>query len=245
MNKKFNILLVGDTCIDEYQYGTVNRISPEAPVPIFNYSHTEIKLGMASNVKENLSALGCQVQFYTGKQSKKIRIIDSRTNQHLVRIDHDTISKPLKISKIKQINDYDCIIISDYNKGTVDEQLITDIRQEYNGTIFLDTKKNDLSKFQNIYIKINEQEYRNSISQNNHLIVTLGKHGAMYNNKVFPTTSSVDVIDVTGAGDTFLSALAYQFLYTNNIEHAIEFANRASSITVQHLGVYAPTLDEI
>lgn len=67
----------------------------------------------------------------------------------------------------------------------------------------------------------------------------------MYNNKVFPTTSSVDVIDVTGAGDTFLSALAYQFLYTNNIEHAIEFANRASSITVQHLGVYAPTLDEI
>ena len=41
--KKFNILLVGDNCIDCYQYGTIDRISPEAPVPVFKFSRQETK----------------------------------------------------------------------------------------------------------------------------------------------------------------------------------------------------------
>jgi sugar/nucleoside kinase (ribokinase family) len=55
----------------------------------------------------------------------------------------------------------------------------------------------------------------------------------------------VEVVDVTGAGDTFLAALTYQYLDTGNIEQAIRFANIASAVTVQHLGVYAPTLKEM
>jgi D-beta-D-heptose 7-phosphate kinase/D-beta-D-heptose 1-phosphate adenosyltransferase len=54
----------------------------------------------------------------------------------------------------------------------------------------------------------------------------------------------VEVADVCGAGDTFLSALAYQYLITNDIELSIPFAIRASEITVQHMGVYAPDLRE-
>jgi sugar/nucleoside kinase (ribokinase family) len=50
---------------------------------------------------------------------------------------------------------------------------------------------------------------------------------------------------VTGAGDTFLAALAYQYLVTQDIKSAVEFATLAASITVQHLGVYAPLLEEI
>jgi sugar/nucleoside kinase (ribokinase family) len=54
------------------------------------------------------------------------------------------------------------------------------------------------------------------------------------------------VIDVCGAGDTFLAALAYEYLNTDgNMEAAVEFAIRASAVTVQHTGVYAPTLEEI
>jgi D-beta-D-heptose 7-phosphate kinase/D-beta-D-heptose 1-phosphate adenosyltransferase len=44
-----NILLVGDNGIDQYQFGTVTRISPEAPVPVLNYTHTVTKPGMAAN----------------------------------------------------------------------------------------------------------------------------------------------------------------------------------------------------
>ena len=64
---QFNILLVGDDCVDVYQYGTVDRISPEAPVPIFKYSHEERKPGMAGNVACNLEALGCRVNYLHGK----------------------------------------------------------------------------------------------------------------------------------------------------------------------------------
>jgi sugar/nucleoside kinase (ribokinase family) len=53
------------------------------------------------------------------------------------------------------------------------------------------------------------------------------------------------VTDVCGAGDTFLAALAYQFLVTNSMPDAVKFANKAAAITVQHVGVYAPRLEEI
>ena len=55
----------------------------------------------------------------------------------------------------------------------------------------------------------------------------------------------VEVVDVTGAGDTFLAALAYKWLDTGSINAALFFAIEASSITVQHFGCYAPTLKEI
>ena len=52
--KKFKVLVVGDTCLDIYRYGTVDRLSPEAPVPIFQVSHEEQLHGMAANVRANL-----------------------------------------------------------------------------------------------------------------------------------------------------------------------------------------------
>ncbi|NDG33515.1 ribokinase, partial [bacterium] len=45
--------------------------------------------------------------------------------------------------------------------------------------------------------------------------------------------------------DTFLAALCYAFLATNDLAKSIDFANSAASVTVQHLGNYAPTLDEV
>jgi D-beta-D-heptose 7-phosphate kinase/D-beta-D-heptose 1-phosphate adenosyltransferase len=41
-----------------------------------------------------------------------------------------------------------------------------------------------------------------------------------------------------GAGDTFLAALTYDYLYTKDISHAIMFANKAAAIAVQHQGTY-------
>jgi sugar/nucleoside kinase (ribokinase family) len=55
----------------------------------------------------------------------------------------------------------------------------------------------------------------------------------------------VGVVDVCGAGDTFIASLAYFYLATKNIDMAIRKAITAASITVQHMGVYAPSLEEI
>jgi sugar/nucleoside kinase (ribokinase family) len=66
----------------------------------------------------------------------------------------------------------------------------------------------------------------------------------MHDGKVYDAPE-VEVVDVTGAGDTFLSALTFGYLKYNNIDEAIRLAIKASSLTVQHMGVYAPKLEEI
>jgi len=242
----FNVLLIGDDCIDEYHYGFVDRISPEAPVPIFKFISKETKPGMAANVKANLEALGCNVTYIHGKTSVKTRLIDRRSKQHIVRIDNDIESNPIRFDSIIP-SIYDAVIISDYEKGTVDSETIEQIKASFKGPIFIDTKKTDLTKFNRMIIKINKKEYNlleTDAPEDSDLIVTCGDEGAFYREKNFPS-EKVEVADVCGAGDTFLSALCYKFLQTSNLDCAIKFAIKASSLTVQKLGVYAPSLKEI
>lgn len=56
-NKK-NVLIIGDVMLDAYWWGSVNRISPEAPVPIVAVKNKEYRLGGAANVALNLRKLG-------------------------------------------------------------------------------------------------------------------------------------------------------------------------------------------
>ena len=241
--KLLKILLIGDDCVDVYQFGTVDRISPEAPVPVFKLSHSEERGGMARNVKLNLEKLGCKVDYLSGNTSTKTRLIDSRSKQHIVRIDHDVVSDPITFETIIPPG-YDAIVISDYEKGTISYGMVQDLIKEFKGPIFIDTKKKDLAKFQGAFVKINELEHSKLISECNNLIVTLGDKGSRYHSKIYPAVS-VDVSDVCGAGDTFLSALTVQYLLTNDIIEAILFANVAAGISVQHLGNYSPTYQEI
>lgn len=52
------ILVVGDLGVDRYVFGAVERISPEAPVPLVRVERTQLKLGLAANVADNVRALG-------------------------------------------------------------------------------------------------------------------------------------------------------------------------------------------
>lgn len=243
-HKKFKILLIGDSCIDEYQYGIVDRISPEAPVPILKFQKKFTKPGMASNVEQNLKALGCEVDFITREPSLKIRLIDQRTNQHIARIDHDVKSLPITVGQVDSLSSYDAVVISDYNKGVVTYELMENVISIFKCPVFIDTKKNDLKRLSGGIVKINMLEYSQCSSVCDELIVTAGSKGAYYRGEIFPC-ETVDVSDVCGAGDTFLSALTYEYLKTSNMSSAIGFANKASAVTVGKLGVYAPTLEEI
>jgi len=243
VQKKFNILLVGDNCIDIYDYGTIDRISPEAPIPVFKYLRSDEKPGMAGNVYNNLMALGCDVNFLHGETSTKTRLIDQRSKQQIVRIDDDVTSDPLTLDG-SSLDGYDAIVISDYDKGTVSYKLVEDIIKTAKCPIFIDTKKTDLARFEGCFVKINLLEYSKITTSCSDLIVTYGKEGASYKENHWPALP-VEVSDVTGAGDTFLAAMTYDYLINKDMSSAIQFAIKASSVTVQHLGVYAPTLGEI
>ena len=155
----FRSLLLGDSCVDVYQYGVVDRMSPEAPVPVFKPVTEEKRPGMAANVNTNLKALGLDVAFITGQESTKTRLIDTRSRQQIVRVDNDIKSDPLEFAtEIPRV--YHAIVISDYNKGLITYELVEELRKEFPGPIFIDTKKQDLKRFEGCIVKINEVEYQ-------------------------------------------------------------------------------------
>jgi D-beta-D-heptose 7-phosphate kinase/D-beta-D-heptose 1-phosphate adenosyltransferase len=247
-----NVLLIGDSCVDEYIYGTVDRISPESPVPILRQTRRETKPGMAANVKANLEALGCEVDFITNLEPIiKTRYIDERSGYHLLRVDQEDSVVHWSGHTLFAVEEYDCIVISDYCKGFLSYNHIETLRENFTGPIFLDTKKTDLACFHGIFVKINELEYSRRVSINHSLIVTLGGRGAMWKtgrdpkHETYYPAPKVEVFDVCGAGDTFLAALSFGYCRYLNIETAIDFANKAASIAVTHSGNYAPTIEEL
>lgn len=244
----FTVLLIGDSCTDRYNIGTVDRLSPEAPVPVMKIVDSYDLPGMAANVNLNLKNLGIDADFVTNnEQIIKTRYIDKRSGQHLIRVDDDAEVCQWSRKLPFPLHEYNVIIVSDYDKGFLTYDAIRYIVEMSTGPVFIDTKKKDLAFFgdsDKVYIKINDLESRLATSKPTNLIVTNGGDGAGYNGKIFPT-KQVEVTDVCGAGDTFLAALAAQFLFTKDIEKAILFANIAAGLTVQHRGNYAPSYDEI
>ena len=118
-----HVVVVGDVMLDKYWWGDIERISPEAPVPIVALHHEESRLGGAANVALNLKALGAKVSIASvigddangvllaslcaeqgmdtslllkSKQrptTSKIRVMSK--NQHVLRLDDEVTSELL------------------------------------------------------------------------------------------------------------------------------------------------------
>ena len=239
------VLVVGESCIDNFTYGEANRLTPEAPVPVFNSSENVIVEGMAMNVRNNIKSLGAEVSIHTNSNWRlveKTRFIDHRTNHMFLRVDKndDKISHTTDLKKI-DFGKYDGVVISDYNKGFLSEDDIRYISENHE-LVFLDTKKilgDYCDKVR--FIKINNSEYMGSErftdkSIRDKLIVTLGSKGCMYKGEVFPVIKT-EVKDVAGAGDTFMAGFTVKYLQTRDIIESIKFANECATIVVQKRGV--------
>ena len=227
------VLVIGDSCLDEYIYCTTHRFCPDAPVPILKPESFVSTLGMAGNVVDNLKALEVEVELISNANKiKKTRYVDERTNHMFVRVDEgeDDVF-PIAKKSLESIKwkEYNAVIISDYCKGFIDEETIKYISNHHPLT-FLDTKKQIGSYAENItYIKINDVEYRYSAEfldkeYLDKLIITRGPNGAEYEGKVYPV-KKVDVRDTSGAGDTFLAGLVTKYLENNSVVDEIKFAN--------------------
>jgi D-beta-D-heptose 7-phosphate kinase/D-beta-D-heptose 1-phosphate adenosyltransferase len=239
-----NVLIIGDSCIDEFVYGYVNRISPEAPVPILEPFETKQMAGMAGNVYNNLQNLELNCTFITNKtKSIKRRFVEYESNQMILRVDTIVNVESFNFSNYEftQLDKYDVIVISDYDKGFLTSKDIKNLSL-VGPVTFLDTKKKKLnSDFDNIkFLKINNVEYLENKTYldafPNNLIVTLGSKGARYNGKIYDVKKPSAIFDLTGAGDVFLSGLVFKYMKTKSVEKSIIFANECASKSVQKRG---------
>ena len=235
-----------------FTYGDVERLSPEAPVPVFKPKEDIKNYGMAGNVFKNIEKLSSnfEITFWTQKEEIiKQRLVDKKTNHMLIRIDSGenqlTSSIDLTQEKKEIIRNFDIVIISDYNKGFLSEEDFVTIGQNAK-LLFVDSKRKLSNRIINVcdFIKLNYQEYQNNkeIVENNisKFIITLGADGARYLNENFPSPKPQETIDVSGAGDTFIASLVIKYLETNDIKESINFANKMSSIVVSKRGVVTP-----
>ncbi len=184
-------------------------------------------------------------------------------------IDKNTHNEILSIIQTN-IHNYSVILISDYNKGVCTNELITSIISIANKCgikVICDPKKNDLSIFKGCYCitpnkaeleallqkKItSEYEMREAFLYMKDFIqiplVTLSEKGiAYFSNDDVKISHAIaqDVIDVTGAGDTVISTIAYCIHEGIEFSKAIELANKAASIVVSKLGTSFVTKREL
>lgn len=241
---------MGESCKDEYHFGEITRISPEAPVPVFDFKYDETKLGMANNVKNNLESFGCKVEFISNDPSILIkrRFVDIKSNHQLLREDITQIVNPLVDINLCE---YDFVVISDYDKGLLTSSFIEKISKKIKCPVFVDTKKKSIScfsYFKNYIIKCNETEHSMLMDVGDdmdmNLIVTKGKDGASWRKKNYPAPK-VKIHDVTGAGDVFLASFSVIYHCTKNMDESIEKSILLASKSIQHPGIYNLSLEDI
>jgi len=259
--KQAKIAIVGDSFLDKYCIGNVNRISPEAPVPILDVTKTEVRPGGALNVAKNLHGLGIEPVVFTiidedyakefpflVKSPKDcLSLVKTRFNssgQQLLRVDEPLAYRQEDLDRIEHpsFSEFDIIAFADYDKGTITGGKAT----------IVDTKKKDLSVFSGTNIlKINKKEYdeaSNVIFPQ--AFITQSENGInYYKDGVFKNNTPAkarEVIDVSGAGDTVMAVLIYCLsIGLTNPQKMMELANKAAGIVISRFGTSTITLEEL
>jgi D-beta-D-heptose 7-phosphate kinase/D-beta-D-heptose 1-phosphate adenosyltransferase len=241
------VLVIGDVIIDKYIYGTSTRISPEAPVPVITYIEEKETRGGAGLVYENLKSLGVDVDMFKtqGQVSVKTRIICD--GHYVTRIDDDAQANGTEVLKQVQetnFSQYDYVLLSDYNKGVLDEarEIIKHINT-FNCKVIVDPKENQWFYEGAWLVKPNYSEFEslefdnwqgNIITTNAGEEVVATIDGKRYEVPV----DNLEVADVTGAGDCFLASFVYALTKGYNYEKAIKIAVQGSTESVKHAGTY-------
>ena len=286
------ILLLGDLMIDHYIMGTSNRMSPEAPVPVVIPKDEYSIPGGAANVAMNLSAMGVNVVCLgiVGDDIWGEKLISTLKNGGInvdsidIIKNHPTTLKQRIYSDGKQVarldteeklkwsskmsdhnlDNYDACIVSDYNKGVVNN-IKLDAK-----ILIVDPKKDDFSKYGNANIitpNLSELQRATTIQLKNdesivvacneliakhnfdYIVAKKGDQGMMIvgqrNFVKHIRAHTVKNPDVTGAGDTVIAVLSAVYAKTKDIEFSAKIANTAAAIAVGKSGTATVTIDEI
>ena len=302
------ILLVGDVMLDEYIWGDVRRISPEAPVPVVEVITRSHVPGGAANVANNIAHLGAQVHVggvvgaddaaarlrgllsavainveglltdATRPTTSKLRIVAH--SQQLARVDSEqrhALTQAQENALVewaaRLMPTVGACILSDYSKGVLSPTLIRrliDLARAFHKPVIVDPKGSDYSRYLGATVitpNVHEAERATNIDIHSEddarrvgrallellpgsaLLLTRGAAGmSVFQNGHPPAhipTVGQSVYDVTGAGDTVISALALAIAAGAQLEQAARLANLAASIVVGKLGTAPVTREEL
>ena len=248
------VLVFGDVIVDKYIYGTSERLSPEAPVPVVKYQREVETTGGAGLVYKNLKSLGVDVTlFKTGQPSSiKTRVICD--GHYITRIDNDkdADSNAVLTNVLKSdFSQWDYVILSDYDKGVLDnaKQIIAHINSQ--GPKVIVDPKRYAHEYEGAWlVKPNNSEFTKfEFDEWTGNIITTSADGAVEANidkisyTVFP--EKIEVSDVTGAGDCFLATFVYALTNGYNYNKCLSLAVEAATESVKHVGTYILTLSDL
>ena len=319
--QRSRILVIGDLMLDEFLWGKVTRISPEAPVPVLDIQRRAAYPGGAANVARNLASLGAHAgiagiigedqpgqhlkdllqsgEIDTGSiratplrpTTHKTRIcaitrqlhdhLEIEDQQQIVRVDDesraplDPESKQWLFNRLRdEIGKHDAVIIEDFAKGLIDQELVTLVINEAKargkivaidpnpnnpfdwsgGTVLKPNRREAFLAAGLPYAQDEESVLKAAaILQKKHaiqhLLITLGEAGMLLleqGKKPYHTpTRAQDVFDVSGAGDTVIAAFTLALAAGANGIEAAEIANHAAGVVVGKLGTATLNIEEL
>ncbi len=164
--KGLKILVIGDVMIDSYLIGSVNRISPEAPVPIVNVKTREKRLGGAANVALNLKELGatpiiCSIIGNDNEGTDLINLLKEKNiaSEHLVLSDNRKTTVKHRIisgsQQLLRVDSEDDVNLTKKEEQALVKKISSKIEAGIDAIIFEDYDKGVLSQelIQNIASK--------------------------------------------------------------------------------------------
>jgi D-glycero-beta-D-manno-heptose-7-phosphate kinase len=308
------ILVIGDLMIDQFVIGTVDRISPEAPVPIVRYDHETWRLGGAANVANNIIALSGRVETVgviggdadgsrlladlAGRSigtagivcdsarctTRKLRVVTSR-NQQVARIDYESdaeVASSIEASVVAKIGGLagsaHAIVVSDYLKGVISPSVAraaADAARQHGIPLLVDPKVPHIEYYAGATVitpnhheaeSVTHMRIRSSADAREaarrfrerarceSVLITRGEHGMWLLGpgeaderavEIDLPAEAREVADVTGAGDTVISALALAVAAGASLTDAAHLANRAAGIVVGKFGPAVVTVEEM
>lgn len=300
------VLVVGDVMLDQYVWGEVERISPEAPVPILRAAFREEKPGGAGNVAMNLAGLGASVTlvgFAGGDREQaslqeqllaagieprlitvpgvpttsKLRILSG--HQQMMRVDvEETASfspdayRQLLSRALSEIDGCMAVVLSDYAKGTLTEQVCQSIIREARNRqipVLVDPKARSFARYRGATaVCPNRNELATATGEVTNdldrllkagkalldplnlrfMAVTLGEKGIALvqpGSEFHAPAVTRQVFDVSGAGDTVVAVLALAAACDVPPEAAVQLANLAAGIVIGKVGTVPIQQEEL
>lgn len=265
------ILVCGDAMVDRYWWADVNRISPEAPVPVAKVIRTEEREGGAANVLNNVSAMNGQaVGLFSPSPEPIVKIRVIGRSQQMVRVDFDVPQEPISVDKFSAaVLGRKNVIFSDYGKGALTHvQDMILIAKEAGCNVYVDPKGHDYTRYRHAdVVKPNLDEMRELVGgwsteeqlaeKVYNLRKSIGIKAILLTRAAAGMTLFIEagafniksvakeVYDVSGAGDTAIAAFAVAQTHGHDWLTSAQYANVAAGVAVSRFGTTVVKFSEV